>query len=310
MTARSFHTSAGNALRHQRGSSLLLVLWAIMLMAFAVIGLVDHLSRSLDESIEAEKDFRARLLLDSARTLAAHPALERGDPLLRQQVSATSSYEVTLTTEGTRIALNQLAGSAPLRGIAGRLFEQWGLDSRQAETLVESIADWTDGNSRQRPQGAEKDYYTAQGHPDWPFNQPFQHLDDVLLVRGADEMDRRRPDWRDHFTLYGDGTIDMHLAPPALLEAVFDVSDGEVSRFTRARLGPDGLPDTKDDRKFASISEIRSLVDAPEANWRRVLPVLTLSHPIRRVECVGRVANHERRLTILEGGGLHLVRED
>ena len=59
------------ALRRSRpgGSSLLLVLWAIMLMSFAVIGLISHLSRGLDESIYAEKEFRARLLLQSARTL-------------------------------------------------------------------------------------------------------------------------------------------------------------------------------------------------------------------------------------------------
>ena len=48
---------------HCRGSSLLLVLWAIMLMSFSVIGLVSHLSRGLDESIHAEKEFRTRLLL-------------------------------------------------------------------------------------------------------------------------------------------------------------------------------------------------------------------------------------------------------
>jgi hypothetical protein len=62
--------------RRLRGSSLLLVLWAIMLMSFAVIGLVAHLSRGLDESLHAEKEFRARLLLQSARTLAAHPEIE------------------------------------------------------------------------------------------------------------------------------------------------------------------------------------------------------------------------------------------
>src|SRR4029450_10777021 len=60
------------------GSSLLLVLWAIMLMSFAVIGLVAHLSRGLDESIRAEKEFRARLLLQSARTLAAQPEVGGG----------------------------------------------------------------------------------------------------------------------------------------------------------------------------------------------------------------------------------------
>src|SRR5436190_20023314 len=84
------------------GSSLLLVLWAIMLMSFAVIGLVSDLSRGLDESLYAEKEFRARLLLQSARTVPAHPALECGDPLFRQRGSSTCPYEVSLTTDGER----------------------------------------------------------------------------------------------------------------------------------------------------------------------------------------------------------------
>src|SRR6188768_1227517 len=98
--------------RSRRGSSLLLVLWAIMMMSFAVIGLVTNLSRGLDESIHAEKDFRARLLLQSSRVLAGHPDIEWGDPLLRQEVSSTSSYDVSINTEGERIALNLLATSA------------------------------------------------------------------------------------------------------------------------------------------------------------------------------------------------------
>ena len=78
-----------------------------MLMSFSIMGLVSHLSQGLDESIEAEKQFRARLLLQSASVLAAHPAVERGDPLLRQQVSPVLSYEVFLTNEGVHLAINQ-----------------------------------------------------------------------------------------------------------------------------------------------------------------------------------------------------------
>src|SRR5687767_10999749 len=107
-----------------RASSLMLVLWAIMMMSFAVLGLVSNLSRGLDESIHAEKDFRARLLLQSARVLAGHPEIEWGDPLLRQEVSSSSSYDVSINTEGERLALNQLATSPVQREFARRLFEK------------------------------------------------------------------------------------------------------------------------------------------------------------------------------------------
>jgi general secretion pathway protein K len=303
-------TGPGRSWRAERGSSLLLVLWAIMLMAFAVIGLVEHLSRGLDESLEAEKKFRAHLLLESARTLSGHPDIERGDPLLRQAVSATSSYEVTLATEGMRLAINELGTSPIQRRFAQRLFEKWGMDAVQATTLAESIADWVDPNDKPRSHGAEKDYYTPRGQLDFPFNRPFQNIGDVLLVRGADELDKHRPNWRDSFTLYGDGTIDMHLAPSEILEALFDVSPAEVGRFLRTRLGPDGVPDTEDDPHFATLPEVRKLLDVPETNYQAVLPLLTLHHPIKRVECLARVGRMERRLTLLNGAGLNLAREE
>jgi type II secretory pathway component PulK len=296
--------------RGQRGSSLLLVLWAIMLMGFAVIGLVHHLSRGLDESLEAEKRFRARLLLESAHTLSSHPEIERGDPLLRQAVSATSSYEVRLGTEGTRIAINELGVSNEQRRFARRLFELWGLDSVQAQTLVESIGDWIDADDRPQSHGAESAYYTARGEPDFPFNRPFQNISDVLLVRGADELDRRRPNWRNSFTLHGNGTIDMNLASGEILEALFDVSPSEVRRFLLARPGPDGRPDTEDDLRLSTLAEVRRLLDVPESNYQAVASLLTLNHPIKRVECLARVGGLERRLTVLTGPGLNLVREE
>ena len=297
-------------LRGDRGSSLLLVLWAIMLMAFSVIGLVNHLSRGLDESIYAEKDFRARLLLQSARVLAAHPAITRGDPLLSQSVTATTSYRINLTTEGIRLAVNETGSSRVQRAFAQRLFEKWGLDVRAARSLADSIADWIDANDKPRTQGAERETYLALGRPDHPFNRPFDNLDDLLLVRGFSEVERLRPDWRDSFTLYGDGTIDLQMSSPELLAVLFDVTPAEVSRFIQARLGPDGLVDTIDDPIFKSLPEVRRLLDVPQENYTAVAGLLTLDHPVKRTECTARAGSPERRLTILAGPGLYLIKEE
>jgi len=302
----------GHHFRHpsQRGSSLLLVLWAIMLMSFAIMGLVEHLSRGVDESIEAEKDFRARLLVQSARVVAEHPAIQRGDPLLHRQVTSTTSYLVRHSTEGTRLAVNQLAQNRAQRDFAQRLFETWGLPSTEARTLADSIADWTDPDDRPRRQGAERDVYTTLNRPDFPFNRPFDNLNDLLLVRGADEMDRRRPNWRDSMTLHGDGTIDLPLASTEMLAALFDVTPTEVNRFVRTRLGPDGLADSLDDPTYSSLAQIRSLLDVPEINYQAVLGLLTLQHPIRRTECLARAGRHERRLTLLIGPNLNQIIEE
>ena len=293
----------------RRGSSLLLVLWAIMLMSFAVTGLVSHLARGLDESIYAEKEFRARLLLQSASTLSTHPDIEWGDPLLHQWVSSASSYEVTMTTEGTRLGINALVTSAAQRQFAQRLFVKWGMDERQAETLTDSIADWIDPGDRPRPHGAERDFYAPMGRSDLPYNRELDNIDDLTMIRGAEELDNVRPDWREFFTLYGDGSIDLHRASAEMLAVLFDVTESEVSRFVSARLGPDGVPDTIDDRRFATLADARRVLDVPQLNYAAVSALLVLDHPVKRTECLARAGTMERRLTIISGPGLSLIRE-
>jgi type II secretory pathway component PulK len=302
-------TSSAYQFAARRGSSLLLVLWAIMMMSFAVIGLVSNLSRGLDESIHAEKEFRARLLLQSAHVLAGHPDLEWGDPLLRQQVSSASSYEVSINTEGERLAINLLGTSPTHRGFAQRLFEKWGLDARQAETLVDSIADWVDPDDRPRPHGAERSFYLKLGRPDFPYNRALADIDDLLMIHGADELDMVNPDWRNSMTLYGDGTIDVHRVSSEMLEVLFDVTPSEVRRFISARRGADGLADTIDDPRFAALTEVRSLLDVPQLKYTSVAKLLTLKHPITRVECVAWAGDLRRRLTIINGPGLSIIRE-
>jgi hypothetical protein len=63
-------------------------------------------------------------------------------------VTSNTSYDVTLTTEGTRLGINQLGTNSTAREFAIRLFEKWGMDKQQAETLAESIAGL---DRRQRP---------------------------------------------------------------------------------------------------------------------------------------------------------------
>jgi len=281
-----------------------------MLTSFAVIGLISHLERGLDESIDAEKEFRARLLLQSARVVAAHPAIESGDPLLRQRVSSVSSYEISLTTEGIYLAINQLATSAPQRQFALRLFEKWGMDTKSAETLVDSIADSLDADDQPRPNGAERDYYMRLGNPHFPFNQPLSDIDDLTFVRGFEELDQLKPDWRDYFTIYGDGTIDVHRAAPEMLEVLFDVTKSEISRFISARDGPDGLPDTIDDRRFTALEEVRGLLDVPPSNYAAAARLLTLDHPIKRTDCVAWAGGLKRRLTVIKGPSVDILREE
>ncbi len=70
------------------------------------------------------------------------------------------------------------------------------------------------------------------------------------------------------------------------------------------------MADTGDDVTFKTIAEVRSYLDVPESNYREVAALVTLAHPIRRIECLARAGNLERRLTILSGPGISLIKEE
>ena len=94
-----------------------------------------------------------------------------------------------------------------------------------------------------------------------------------------------------------------------MLEVLFDVTPSEVRRFISARRGADGLTDTIDDPRFGTLTEVRSLLDVPQLKYAPVVKLLTLKHPITRVECVALAGDLERRLTIINGPGVSVIRE-
>ena len=95
-----------------------------------------------------------------------------------------------------------------------------------------------------------------------------------------------------------------------MLAVLFDVTESEVSRFVSTRLGPDGLPDTIDDFRFPTLVEARRVLDVPQLNYAAVSALLTLDHPVKRTECLARAGSLERRLTIISGPAVSVIREE
>ncbi|MGY8689220.1 MAG: general secretion pathway protein GspK, partial [Verrucomicrobiales bacterium] len=184
-----------------------MVLWGMMIMGMAVGGLIQYMRHSVLEDVDASKEYQARLLAESGIALALHPRMKKNDPLLHQQISPVKRYDVTVSTEGARIAINQIATKPEVHAYCQKLFVIWGMNPESSGVLADSLKDWIDADERVSPLGAEDGHYTLRGAPHYPRNEPFRHLDEMLLVRGMHELARRKPNWKDHFTLYGDGKI-------------------------------------------------------------------------------------------------------
>jgi len=278
-------------------------------MSIAVIGLVDYMDAGLDEDILSEKDFQARKLAESGITLALHPQIQSGDPLLAQSVSAAKSYRVTMTNEGARIAVNRLPALPELRRVCRDLFERWGLDLDKSTALVDALSDWVDPDSDARIQGAENDYYVLKGYPELPGNRAFQSLEQLLFVPGMEDLDQLKPDWRDAFTLHGDGKIDIHEAPWELLSVLLITDGAYVDRVIKFRLGADGIRYTDDDERFEDLDQVQDFLQLEASRFMLIEPLLTLNHPIRRIESTGTVNDYSKTLIAIIGPGIRFLRE-
>lgn len=294
--------------RTERGSSLLLVIWVIILMSFAVMGVVESLDRSVDEDVRAEKEFQAKMLAESGLVLAQHPAIKPWDPLLRQSLSAVRRYEVNITTEGARINVNHM-GNLELRRLARDLLVHWQMEQEMALRVTDCLADWIDGDDDERVYGAERAYYLLKGVPEYPKNRHFHTLDELLQVANFEEVVRLKPDWRNYFTTYGDGKIDVHEASAEMLHILLGIELDSAQTIVDERLGSDRLRNTEDDVRFKSVEQVRRLVGIRRSDFARVSPVLTLAHGVRRIESTGYFGNTAKTLVLITGQGNRVVLE-
>lgn len=295
--------------RRKRASALMLVLAAVIIMSLAMIGVRGVLDLSIKENGLMDQQYRALHLAECGIALGLHPQIRPGDPALKQTVGSDTGFEVNIISEGSRIPVNYLTDQR-FRDIVYNLFILWKVPPQEAETAVDSLADWVDTDSEQRTSGAETEYYKSQGFPDFPRQQGFGSLDEMLLARGMDAIERVKPDWRNFFSIHGDGLIDLNYAPTEILMAVGDVQQGSAETLIRERNGEDGLPNTQDDKKL-STNQATQLMGMDSDAVQSLSSLITTDHLTRRVESVGRVGEQTYKVVVIarrqEDGSLNYL---
>ncbi|MBL9132530.1 MAG: general secretion pathway protein GspK [Verrucomicrobiaceae bacterium] len=263
----------------------MLTIWAILLMSMTMISLVEYVRYSGEEALLSEAEFRALNLAESGLAVGLHPNTRRGDAVLKQKMGADSGFDVVINYEGARIPINY-ATDERLREAIYNLFIYWQLNAEDAQIAADSLADWIDNDTSPRANGAEKDYYEGLGIFDAPRNQGFLRVDEMVLVRGMDAVDQKKPDWREYFSVYGEGQIDLRTVFKDVLLAVTGASENDVDRFIRERDGGDGIPGTEDDRRIRDddayqllglsgdrLASLRAIVNDDDTSLRRITSI-------------------------------------
>ena len=133
-----------------------------------------------------------------------------------------------------------------------------------------------------------------------PFNRPFSQVDDMLLVRGMGVLEQARPDWREWFTVFGNGMIDVNDARPELIALIGEVPMERVGPLLTFRAGPDGVRHTDDDGRLNSVPQFAQMLGIFQPSIvERLTTWIQFSGPIRRIESTGFMGGVRRRLVLI-----------
>jgi type II secretory pathway component PulK len=286
------------------GAALLLVLWAITVISFAVLWAANVVNLELETTISDSAGLRARQIAVSGVALGLHPQVKREDTeLLNRDFGAGERMEVRIRGEGARFNINQLIQQQD-RITMVNLLTLWGLNPDEANALIDKWKDWTDEDEfRTGFGGAERGDYEALGIANAPANRPFRSVSEMARVLGMEELANLKPDWADSFTIFGDGKIDVNEADAGVLQAATGVVPEMVEGILQQRRGPDGIEPSEDDFRFEDVSQLAGWIAGSMLPPEQVLAKLTTESSVKRIDSRGIVGERSRLISVVAASG-------
>ena len=286
-----------------RGAALLLVLWAIAVLSFAVLWVADLVGLELESGAAGAKRLAARQIALSGVALGLHPQVTREDvALLNQDLDDGGKLRVRIRGEGARFNINALLAEQD-RITLKNLFILWGLSNDEADVLFDRLTDWVDDDAGRQLNGAERADYEAMGIVDAPADRPFRSVDEMGRVLGMEVLAERNPAWREAFTVFGDGRIDVNEAGPDVLQAVTGLTPEMVGDILRLRRGGDEIEPSEDDVRFESVEQLGGWLQTSPLPPDRVAARLTTESAVKRIDSRGLVDDCEVLISVVTAAG-------
>ncbi len=275
------------------------VLWLIAILSMACMTALRVISFDMELTSSKVHGSRARQVAEMGIAIGSNPAVKRSDPILRQMDDESGEgFEVRIRSEGGRFNINALLlqGDKTLITV---ILSQWGLDLKDTQNIVDALVDWVDADDDAGLNGAEKNDYEKAGRINQPFNRPFYDLSEMRLVRGMDLVEAVRPDWREWFTVWSSGALDLNEANAELIAAAAECSVEQAVAIPETVRGTDGELDTEDDARFENAAAALDLLGI-DLNARPDLAQrFTVNDATTRIESIGYAAGAKRKITCI-----------
>ena len=273
--------------KSRRGAALMAVLWLIAILAMACMAALRVISFDMQIATAKIHGSRARQIAEMGIAVGCNPAVKRTDPILRQMNGDTGEgFEVRIASEGGRFNINALLlqGDKPF---LTTLFCDWGIEQKDSQRIVDCLTDWVDADDNVSLNGAEKNDYEKLGRVNQPFNRPFYNLEEMRLVLGMDLVERVRPDWRNWFTVWSSGALDLNEADAELIAEAAETTVERAAVIPETVRGPDGQLDTEDDARFTNQATALDLLGINTNARPDITKRFTVNDATTRIESIG-----------------------
>lgn len=285
--------------RSRRGAALMAVLWLIAILAMACMTALRVISFDTEIATAKIHGSRARQVAEMGIAVGSNPSVKRSDPLLRRMNGESGEgYEVRVVSEGGRFNINSILMQGD-KDLLHSMFSDWGLELEEAQEIADALGDWVDADDNVALNGAEKKEYEAADRVNQPFNRPFYDLSEMRLVRGMDLVEAVRPDWRDWFTIWSGGPLDLNDASAELIAAAAETSAEQAAIIPETVCGADGARDTEDDVPFQNPAAALDLLGVDVNGRPDIAKRFTVNDPTTRIESIGHADGAKRKITVI-----------
>ena len=285
--------------RTTRGSALIAVLLLIAILGMAMMATLRIVSFDLDVASSKIHGSRARHVAEMGIAVGSNPSVKRTDPLLHYTNEESGErYDVRIISEGGRFNINYILFNED-KPLLRNIFIDFGLDIDTAGAVADALGDWVDADDESALNGAELDWYLREGRINQPFNRPFYSLDEMRLVRGMELVEAAKPDWRDWFTVWSSGRLDVNDAEPALIAAAAEVNVEQADIIPETVRGPDGVRDTRDDTPFQDANAALKLLGVAQDSRPDIAARFMAQEATTRIESTGVAEGATRRITVV-----------
>lgn len=302
--------------KKETGIALIIVLWIMMLLIVMTLALSVMVRTEIFSTItfkeQQENKYLAEAGLQKAMLEILYRNANKNNPPKNDETDSYPTdgtfhqgkiddgyYRFAIADESGKININLLTDATGL--ILNNLLVNLGVEKSKADTIVDSLLDWKDGDDLHRLNGAESDYYMSLPNPYKAKDGNFDNVEELLLVKGMTHEilygTEEKPGLIQYLTVYTSATqININAAKSDVLKAIPSMTDDMIRTIIDYRTSDNGKKDG---------SGLQSMLSA--ANYATIASyVTTADSNVYSVEVIGykheKAGNYPlRAVLVMEG---------